>query len=429
MSYFGSYECMDMHCPGSKSDEQLAAAIAAYLEDHPIDAGLDEAALAAAIAAYLDEHPIDAGLDEAALAAYLAENGYLTDAALADAVAQALAEAKASGQFDGAPGEAGADGSPGADGADGVGIQSVVQTTTSAEDGGTNIVTVTKTDGTTSTLQVKNGSKGSDGVPGADGKDGADGQPGANGKTAYQYAVEGGYTGTEAEFAAKLAEEMPDALRNPNALTFTGAVTGSYDGSAPLSVEIPSGGGSGSDISLGLTGAAVGQIAKITAVDDTGKPTAWSPVDMPSGGGDETNFQLVFNQECVLDADVSAYEVNIGFGLQDFKELIAMVEYSASTNDVYQDEITFDGVIIESFGGQTLKGAVLRRVIYAKRVTQTEYMGIHRAGGNTFGWQGGNLPSTLSYFSGRIKTPTGKLKILRNKSTEAATITIKLYKR
>lgn len=63
-------------------------------------------------------------------------------------------------------------------GADGVGIQSVVQTTTSAEDGGTNVITVTKTDGTTSTFQVKNGSKGSDGVPGADGKDGADGTDG-----------------------------------------------------------------------------------------------------------------------------------------------------------------------------------------------------------------------------------------------------------
>lgn len=40
---------------------------------------------------------------------------------------------------------------------------------------------------------------------------------------------------------------VPDKLPNPNALTFTGAVSGSYDGSAPLSVEIPSGGsGSGS---------------------------------------------------------------------------------------------------------------------------------------------------------------------------------------
>ena len=183
------------------------------------------------------------------------------------------------------------------------------------------------------------------------------------------------------------------------------------------------------DLSLGVTGATVGQIAKITAVDDTGKPTAWSPVDMPSVGGDETNFQLVFNQECVLDADVSNYEVNIGFGLQDFKELIALVEYSASTNDVYQDEITFDGVTIESFGGPTIKGKSLFRVIYEKRVTQTEYMSIHRFGSNPFGWSGGNLTSTLSYFSGRIGTPTGKLKIWRNKSTEAATITIKLYKR
>lgn len=207
------------------------------------DGAISDEKLAAAIAAYLDEHPIDAGLDEAALAAYLVENGYLTDAALADAITQALAEAKASGEFEGAPGRDGADGSPGADGADGVGIQSVEQTITSTEDGGTNIVTVTKTDGSTSTFEVRNGSKGNDGAPGADGKDGADGQPGTSGKSAYQYAQEGGYTGTEAEFSAKLAKEK---FANPNALTFTGAVTGSYDGSEAVTVEIPSGGGGSS---------------------------------------------------------------------------------------------------------------------------------------------------------------------------------------
>lgn len=38
-----------------------------------------------------------------------------------------------------------------------------------------------------------------------------------------------------------LMVSIPDKLPNPNALTFTGAVTGSYDGSAPLEVEIPSG--------------------------------------------------------------------------------------------------------------------------------------------------------------------------------------------
>ena len=65
------------------------------------------------------------------------------------------------------------------------------------------------------------------------------GDKGADGKSAYQYAQDGGYTGTEAEFAEKLAQEMPTTLPNPNALTFTGAVTGSYDGSGPLTVEIP----------------------------------------------------------------------------------------------------------------------------------------------------------------------------------------------
>ena len=34
--------------------------------------------------------------------------------------------------------------------------------------------------------------------------------------------------------------DIPTTLPNPHALTFTGAVTGSYDGSAPLSVNIPS---------------------------------------------------------------------------------------------------------------------------------------------------------------------------------------------
>ena len=66
------------------------------------------------------------------------------------------------------------------------------------------------------------------------------GEPGADGKSAYAYAVEGGYTGTEAEFAAKLAQEK---FANPNALTFAGAVTGSYDGSEAVTVEIPSGEG------------------------------------------------------------------------------------------------------------------------------------------------------------------------------------------
>ena len=41
--------------------------------------------------------------------------------------------------------------------------------------------------------------------------------------------------------------DIPSALPSPNALTFTGAVEGSYDGAEPLTVEIPGGGSGSSD--------------------------------------------------------------------------------------------------------------------------------------------------------------------------------------
>ena len=183
-------------------------------------------------------------------------------------------------------------------------------------------------------LQGPKGAKGDPGEKGDTGPQGPKGDTGSagtNGKSAYQYAVEGGYTGTEAEFAEKLAQEqltgttsaltptqvydavsagvpvkvqyldgtygllsftafnvadsmnvivsqtivyynsmyilaelfgnksnnswgfnattlaqktdipdIPTALPNPHAITFTGAVTVSYDGSAPMTVKIPS---------------------------------------------------------------------------------------------------------------------------------------------------------------------------------------------
>ena len=56
--------------------------------------------------------------------------------------------------------------------------------------------------------QGPQGEVGPAGAAGPQGPSGADGQDGADGKSAYQYAQEGGYTGTEEEFAAKLAEDI-----------------------------------------------------------------------------------------------------------------------------------------------------------------------------------------------------------------------------
>lgn len=85
-------------------------------------------------------------------------------------------------EISGGSGERGPQGDKGDKGDTGVGVQSVAQTTTSNADGGSNVVTVTLTDGTKSTFTVKNGSKGSsgsNGTNGTNGKDGADGEEGA----------------------------------------------------------------------------------------------------------------------------------------------------------------------------------------------------------------------------------------------------------
>ena len=56
----------------------------------------------------------------------------------------------------------------------------------------------------------------------------------------------------------------------------------------------------GTDISLGLTSASVGQTIKVKAVDESGKPTAWEAANMQSGGGHwETVLDTVWEQDVI----------------------------------------------------------------------------------------------------------------------------------
>ena len=59
---------------------------------------------------------------------------------------------------------------------------------------------------------------------------------------------------------------IPTALPNPNALTFTGAATGSYDGSSPVEINIPEGGGT--DVAVDATLSVAGQAADAKATGD-----------------------------------------------------------------------------------------------------------------------------------------------------------------
>ena len=95
-------------------------------------------------------------------------------------------------------------------------------------------------------------------------KVGPKGDTGADGKTAYAYAQEGGYTGTEVEFAAKLAQDMPTALPNPQPITINGQ---RYDGSEAVTVTVSSEGG-GTPVEIDDTLTQSGKAADAKAVGD-----------------------------------------------------------------------------------------------------------------------------------------------------------------
>ena len=214
------------------------------------DEGVSEEQIAAAVEAYLLEHPVDVPVTSVngkigAVQLTAADVRALAQDDLQAGVDAALEQAKASGEFDGPQGPQGQQGPQGEKGDPG--------DTGPAGPQGEQGQKGDKGDTGDTGPQGEVGQQGPKGDTGETGPAGADGKPGTDGKSAYQYAVEGGYAGTEAEFAAKLAAEMPTTLPNPNALTFTGAVTGSYDGSEALTVNIPSGGGRDSRLICDIT--------------------------------------------------------------------------------------------------------------------------------------------------------------------------------
>lgn len=87
------------------------------------------------------------------------------------------------------------------------------------------------------------------------------------------------------------------------------------------------------------SGAAVGQIAKITAVDDNGKPTAWQAVDMPSGGGHwETVLDTVWQQDVI---NPTAYDAETGIFTCAAGELDNL---ELNTEYVFYSQCTKEGV-------------------------------------------------------------------------------------
>ena len=181
---------------------------------------------------------------------------------------------------DGTPGATGApgkDGAPGADGKDGI-------TPTIGKNGNWYL-------GSTDTGKPSRGAGGTPGAAGAPGKDGA---PGADGKDGITPAIgENGnwYLGSSDTGKPSRGADgaVPDIqIGTVTTLPAGSNATASMGGTAEnplLNLGIPrgadgqGGGSGGTDISLGLTSATVGQTIKVKAVDTDGKPTAWEAAE------------------------------------------------------------------------------------------------------------------------------------------------------
>ena len=165
-------------------------------------------------------------------------------------------------------------------------------------------------------LGAEDTGKPSRGAIGAPGKDGNPGVPGNDG-------APGVYYGT----TPPTGDTHPvwiDPDGGPDDGGLLPAVTAADNGkvlrvvsSAWAAADMPTGG-----TDMGITGAAVGQIAKITAVDASGVPTAWGPVDMPSGGGGSTSASEEIVVETHTISELPAGRTAIVSGLSKYKKFM-----------------------------------------------------------------------------------------------------------
>lgn len=104
------------------------------------------------------------------------------------------------------------------------------------------------------------------------------------------------------------------------------------------------------DISLSVTGATVGQIAKITAVDDSGKPTAWEAADMSAGGG---AWNVIANVTLEEDATLNFIISVIGYKeIYVYAELLAANSETPSTCVFYPwYDTNFNGSFWDFYAG------------------------------------------------------------------------------
>lgn len=291
-------------------------------------------------------------------------------------------------ELKGEPGEKGADGAPGQNGADGAPGADGYSPTASVEqiaDGAK--ITITDKSGTTEAV-VKNGKDGANGRDGADGQPGRDGTDGAPGRDGVdgQPGTDGtdGITPTIGDNGNWFLGATDTGKPSRGATGDTGPTgpQGIQGEQGPVGPQGPQGaagpqGPAGKDgAGMDITGATVGQIAKISAVDENGKPTAWVPVDM-SGGSLPEEFELVFEDE--ITEDLQSYKRDVDkdgkpFALSEAAVVILTMPFTDDTAESGRSlGLSKDahwGKNVTGISGSLKKGNVARYdVVHAKVIS------------------------------------------------------------
>ena len=203
--------------------------------------------------------------------------------------------------------------------------------------------------------QGPQGIQGETGPTGPAGPKGDTGAAGADGKSAYQYAKEGGYTGTESEFSARMAEDIPavDSTLTQSGQAADAAVVGNR--LSALSEEIAN------LQTSGLT------TAQVKALDGMFKVAAYIKADVST---EYSAFKTAFGIEdsgdtepektlTSISATYSGGDVAVGTAVTDLTGIVVTAHYSDGSYATVTG-YTLNGTIAEgnntitvSYGGKT----------------------------------------------------------------------------
>ena len=221
----------------------------------------------------------------------------------------------------GEKGEPGSDGAPGVPGAPGTAATiSVGKVTTGAAGTGASVSNSGSSTAAVFDFTIPRGAKGEKGDKGEQGAPGNPGAPGAAGQDGHSPVVTASKTGktttisvdeTAVATVVDGADGAPGKDGSPGAKGDKGETGPQGPKGDPGAAGTPGKDGAGMDI----TGATVGQIAKITAVDASGVPTAWSPADMPSGGSTDA---VLYTPQTLTEAQKKQARENVDAADADF---------------------------------------------------------------------------------------------------------------